>query len=115
VSLNKPHINKELLIFVQLRTLYKITRSWLLSYGEFIRIPKVRETSKPLLYVVLGVKLLLLYHWISSISTSLGLENKTTHSLHGLRHPHPSEKQKVTLQNGVTNRRTGINKKYDKL
>jgi hypothetical protein len=42
------------------------------------------------------VKLLLLNLWISSISTSLGLENKTTHSLHGFatHTPAPPSKKK---------------------
>jgi hypothetical protein len=54
------------------------------------------------------VKLLLLNHWISLISTSLGLENKTTQSLHGLWHTHPAKK--TTLQNGITIRHAGIKK-----
>jgi hypothetical protein len=41
-----------------------------------------------------GVKLLLLNYWVSSISTSLDLENKTTHSLHGLRHTSQPRKNK---------------------
>jgi hypothetical protein len=61
------------------------------------------------------VKLLLLNHWISLISTSLGLENKTTQSLHGFPTHTSAQKQKTTLQNGVANRSAGINKKHQKL
>jgi hypothetical protein len=53
------------------------------------------------------VKLLLLNHWISSISTSLGLKNKTTHSLHGLRHT----RQKT---NGYTTKRRYQQTRRDK-
>jgi hypothetical protein len=69
----------------------------------------------PGIQVAASVKLLLLNHWISSISTSLGLENKITHSLHGLRYTPQPQKQKTTIQNSVTNRCARINKKHHKL